>query len=300
MKILLKNSFLPNNVVILKILIFSLGYYYQAEILGQQVTWVVPHAFAYEHPQNVDIRLMSIFVEFYTTVLGFVNYRLYHNLNLIYPPALITNVASTMMRIGQDDDMNAKDKGSTGKVILKKRNYKLAIIPISYIYEIILYYNFYIEEEKVVDKLKKNLTGSNDNEIQQEMAKDRVAALNQSLARSVNSDEDKVEIDNIPMNCDGDMNKIAEATEEAKKELDDLNKLQGLFKGLKIFLNREVPRESLVFMIRAFGGQVSWDATVSPGATYNEDDSKITHQICDRPRETLRMMHIGKYLLSSS
>ena len=88
--------------------------------------------------------------------------------------------------------------------------------------------------------------------------------------------------------------------EEAKKELDDLNKLQGLFKGLKIFLNREVPRESLVFMIRAFGGQVSWDATVSPGATYNEDDSKITHQICDRPRETLRMMHIGKYRLSSS
>ena len=67
---------------------------------------------------------MSIFVEFYTTVLGFVNYRLYHNLNLIYPPALITNVASTMMRIGQDDDMNAKDKGSTGKVILNKRNYR--------------------------------------------------------------------------------------------------------------------------------------------------------------------------------
>ena len=132
MKILLKNSFLPNNVVILKILIFSLGYYYQAEILGQQVTWVVPHAFAYEHPQNVDIRLMSIFVEFYTTVLGFVNYRLYHNLNLIYPPALITNVASTMMRIGQDDDMNAKDKGSTGKVILNKRNTEGVILPNSY------------------------------------------------------------------------------------------------------------------------------------------------------------------------
>ena len=99
--------------------------------MGQQVTWVVPHAFAYEHPQNVDIRLMSIFVEFYTTVLGFVNYRLYHNLNLIYPPALITNVASTMMRIGQDDEINAKDKGSTGKVILKKRNYKLAICELS-------------------------------------------------------------------------------------------------------------------------------------------------------------------------
>ena len=31
---------------------------------------------------------MSIFVEFYTTMLGFVNFRLYHNLNLQYPPAL--------------------------------------------------------------------------------------------------------------------------------------------------------------------------------------------------------------------
>ena len=63
---------------------------------------------------------MSIFVEFYTTVLGFVNYRLYHNLNLIYPPALITNVASTMMKIGQDEDINAKDEISTGKGILKE------------------------------------------------------------------------------------------------------------------------------------------------------------------------------------
>ena len=31
---------------------------------------------------------MAIFVEFYTTMLGFVNFRLYHNLNLQYPPAL--------------------------------------------------------------------------------------------------------------------------------------------------------------------------------------------------------------------
>ena len=84
------------------------GYYYQAEILGQEVTWVVPHTFAYEHPQNVDLRLMSIFVEFYTTMLGFVNFRLYHNLNLIYPPALITSVASSMLKFGRDD----KGKGT--------------------------------------------------------------------------------------------------------------------------------------------------------------------------------------------
>ena len=132
-------------------------------------------------------------------------------------------------------------------------------------------------------------------EVEDESSKDRVAALNQSLARSVvTGDEDKIELDNIPMTGDGDSNKIAEANEEAKKEIESIKKLQNLFKNTKIFLNREVPRESLVFMIRAFGGQVSWDSNVAPGATFDEDDVKITHQICDRPRDTVKMQHIGK------
>ncbi|RZC35883.1 Pescadillo N domain containing protein [Asbolus verrucosus] len=35
---------------------------------------------------EVDFKLMSIFVEFYTVMLGFINFRLYHSLNLYYPP----------------------------------------------------------------------------------------------------------------------------------------------------------------------------------------------------------------------
>merc|ERR1712228_899651 len=45
----------------------------------------------------------------------------------------------------------------------------------------------------------------------------------------------------------------------------------------------EVPREPLVFMLRAVGGEVSWDATVAPGATFASTDSTVTHQISDRP-----------------
>lgn len=41
-----------------------------------------------------------------------------------------------------------------------------------------------------------------------------------------------------------------ELVERAKQERDKLNKFQNLFKGLKFFLNREVPREMLVFVIR--------------------------------------------------
>lgn len=31
---------------------------------------------------------MATFADFYSTALGFVNFRLYHNLNLYYPPRL--------------------------------------------------------------------------------------------------------------------------------------------------------------------------------------------------------------------
>ena len=137
---------------------------------------------------------------------------------------------------------------------------------------------------------------------QEEMSKDRVAALNQSLARSIiTSDDDKFEIDDIPMTADskltdGSSKDVTDPTQDAKKEMEEIKKLQNLFKNAKIFLNREVPREPLVFMIRAFGGQVSWDSTVSPGTTFDQDDNKVTHQICDRPRESMQMQHIGKKL----
>ena len=48
---------------------------------------------------------------------------------------------------------------------------------------------------------------------------------------------------------------------------------------IRFFLGREIPRESLVFMIRAFGGEASWDETCAPGATFKEDESQITHQV---------------------
>jgi len=89
--------------------------------------------------------------------------------------------------------------------------------------------------------------------------------------------EDEVEIDNF--NTDDSPEKI----EEARKEADKIRKLKTIFKGLKFFLNREVPREPLVFIIRCFGGEVSWDKTLFVGSTFDENDESITHQIVDRP-----------------
>ncbi len=43
-----------------------------------------------------------------------------------------------------------------------------------------------------------------------------------------------------------------------------------------------------MFLVRAFGGEVSWDSTAAAaGATFGEDDVSVTHQICDRPKAAL-------------
>lgn len=64
------------------------GIYYQAEIKGQTVTWIVPYQFVQTVPTDVDFRVMLTFLEFYTTLMGFVNFRLYSEINQTYPPQL--------------------------------------------------------------------------------------------------------------------------------------------------------------------------------------------------------------------
>lgn len=192
------------------------GYYFQAEIKGQTVTWIIPHNFGFAQPAQVDMRLMSIFVEFYTTVLGFVNFRLYNSINLTYPPKLAT------VTEGGEEDME-----------------------------------------------------------------DRVAALNQSLFKTVVEEEEQ-ELESIAV---GD----EEKQKEAEKERDAREKQANLFQGLRFFLGREIPREPLVFMIRAVGGEVSWDSSVAAGATYASTDSRITHQLVDREPGTLGEVVLGRF-----
>jgi len=190
------------------------GYYFQADIKGQTVTWIVPHSFCHQNPASVDMKLMSIFVEFYTTMLGFVNFRLYNSLNLTYPPKL------------PGLDSSEKD------------------------------------------------------------GQDGVFALNQSLHRTVLPDE-VPELDHIPISDDND------AIEAARVEAEAVEAQTKLFSGLKFFLGREVPREPLVFMIRSMGGEVSWCSTAAPGATYAEEDDRVTHQISDR--ETIPNKKLGRF-----
>ena len=70
------------------------GIYYQAEMPdGTCVNWIVPHKFPQAIPSDVDFRVMNTFLEFYITLLGFVNCRLFKGLHLVYPPKAVGGVS---------------------------------------------------------------------------------------------------------------------------------------------------------------------------------------------------------------
>jgi len=77
------------------------GYYFQADIKGQKVTWIMPHKLAYQTPDDVDFRIMSTFVEFYSIMLGFVNYKSYQDIGLIYPPKVNIKKIQIIWLIGK-------------------------------------------------------------------------------------------------------------------------------------------------------------------------------------------------------
>ncbi|KAL4636112.1 hypothetical protein GN956_G13247 [Arapaima gigas] len=188
-----------------KVFLSIKGIYYQADILGQAVTWLVPYQFSHNHPADVDYRVMATFTEFYTTLLGFINFRLYQSLNLVYPPKVKPARAVISSCPSRVCDLRLK-----------------ALLC------------FFLQED--------------------------VEAL--------------------------------EAREKQQKELDAHKKL---FEGLKFFLNREVPREPLAFVLRCFGGQVSWDQSLCMGSTYSVTDETITHQIVDRPNVDKK--YINRYYI---
>ncbi|XP_005804075.1 pescadillo homolog [Xiphophorus maculatus] len=211
-----------------KVFLSIKGIYYQAEVMGQLITWLVPYQFSHDHPTDVDYRVMATFTELYTTLLGFVNFRLYQSLNLVYPPKLDSKAESELKEDDEED--------------------------------------YAMNSESYTEKL---------------------SALSSSLARVVSSvEEEDAKLDEFPDEGE-DMEKM-EAREKEQKQLETQKKI---FEGLKFFINREVPRESLAFVIRCFGGQVSWDKSVCIGSTYDVTDETITHQIVDRPNVDKQYMN---------
>ncbi|PYI22228.1 hypothetical protein BO99DRAFT_479770 [Aspergillus violaceofuscus CBS 115571] len=224
------------------------GIYYQATIQGQDIMWLVPYRFVQRVNGDVDYRIMATFVEFYTTLLGFVNYRLYSTLGLRYPPKFDT----------RSDENGAELAAFT----LEGRS---------------------VGAPKAIEASKQVGKSSN-----QEVSGD-VQAKVDKVIKSAGLDQTTEE-------------QPAEATEEATDAIDkfepaapeadtlpqpDLSgeEAGSLFAPFVFYISREAPKAPLEFILRSFGcTRIGWDAVLGDGAfTHDETDTRITHQIVDRP-----------------
>lgn len=198
------------------------GIYFQAEVQGQKITWVTPHALQQVLTDDVDFKVLLTFLEFYEVLLTHVNYKLYHSINVKYPP------------------------------ILDPRLEALAA------------------DLYVLSRLVSRKSGASSDMVQPDQTALESQVTLAQLQHQLVSGEP------------GTLMQLVQETEEVDDEDDETKEYKSLFKGMKFFLSREVPREAVLFVISSFGGMVSWEGSEAP---FDETDQSITHQIVDRPTQ---------------
>lgn len=223
------------------------GIYYSATIQGQDILWLVPYKFVQRTGADVDLKIMSTFVDFYTTLLGFVNFRLYTSIGLVYPPKL---------------DVESEEQGAELSAFQLEGQNGQAPRQI---------------EGAVSDETRKKAQAE----------ADRILALpsNDDQADGEGEEDTRQEEQSSgALDQFAPIDETADALLQPSATADSATAGQ-LFEPFTFYLSRETPRHPLEFILRAFGcKRIGWDSlTDEPGSYCKEDDTRITHQIVDRP-----------------
>ena len=225
------------------------GIYYQATIQGQDIMWLVPYRFVQRVNGDVDYRIMATFVDFYTTLLGFVNFRLYSSIGLRYPPKFDT----------RSDENGAELAAFT----LEGRNVA--------------------EAPKAIESKSQKSTSN------KEVSKAVQAKVDKVIkSAGLDQTEDDQQMDTTEENTEA-IDRFEPAAPEADTlPQPDMsgNEAGALFSPFVFYISREAPKAPIEFILRSFGcTRIGWDAVSGDGAfTHDETDPRITHQIVDRPQ----------------
>ncbi|WPG97244.1 Hypothetical protein R9X50_00001600 [Acrodontium crateriforme] len=237
------------------------GIYYQATIQGQDILWLVPYRFV-QRTAEVDFRIMGTFVEFYTTLLGFVNFRLYTSIGLVYPPRfdLKSDEQGAELAAFQLEGKSAAENGENDD------NEEMADAETN---------------EKAQAEADK-LTALADEDI--ESSANTQQLLDSQLETEIDSADAEAAAGVSTLDKFSSIDPTADSLLQPSP-LADAQVASKLFEPFTFFLSREAPRHPLEFLLKAFGcKRVGWDMSLGePGAYCAEDDSRITHQIVDRP-----------------
>ncbi|KGG51375.1 Pescadillo-like protein [Mitosporidium daphniae] len=109
-----------------KVFISIKGTYLQAEIHGETITWVVPHAFTLEIPRDVDIKVMATFLELYHSFVSFVNFKLLKEIGWGYPTTIADEDCDSNSSTGFLSISNPHAKGSIAETNFPAMSPKLS------------------------------------------------------------------------------------------------------------------------------------------------------------------------------
>lgn len=234
------------------------GIYYQANVQGEDILWVVPYKFNQRVVGDIDFRIMGTFIEFYMTLLGFVNFRLYTSMGLKYPPKFDQSKDEQAGELGAFtlEGLNLVSGEEQPKLLTNGATSEHGPDP-----------KVQAEVDKLVRQLKE---GESNGE----------AEIANGQAADEGAEDEEVPTDAIdkfePAAPGGDI-----LPQPSYSGTDPGT----LFSKCTFYLSRESPRQPLEFILRAFGcKRIGWDTVLGEGAFTNDElDPTITHQIVDRP-----------------
>ncbi|GAA5887684.1 hypothetical protein JCM16303_003725 [Sporobolomyces ruberrimus] len=245
-----------------KVFLSIKGIYFQAEVQGQTITWLVPYMFTQNIPSDLDYRIMLTFLELYQTLLGFVFYKLFTDNNLVYPPKLDDALDENGAGIGA---LLLEEAGATGLVVDRREEEAAAEGETKEKKRV-----YAKDVRKQIHEIQQGDSSAGGNE-------DEVDSAAATFAGA--QDDANLELDIFPTPSGADESDPTTTVVQPSS----LSASTDLFAPYFFFISREVTRPTLEFVIRSFGGRVGWDAVLGAGSPYKEDDPRITHHILDRP-----------------
>ncbi|KAI0053307.1 hypothetical protein FA95DRAFT_1674340 [Auriscalpium vulgare] len=239
-----------------KVFLSIKGVYYQAEVMDQTVTWLVPYQFTQNIPADVDVRVMLTFLELYQTLLGFVFFKLYTDAGLVYPPPLDAKKEEAAAGVGAYDLQESSREPVAAAT-----------------------------KSTAVEVDGKKVSGKN--------VRQAIKAL-AATASSDPDDTNMVVDDETTQPQDAEEDFIPQPSTSHPEEAASLPTLRTLsslpqstsstlLSSFVFFLSRETSRPIFEFLVRSFGGRIGWPASSGGGSPFEEDDESITHVIIDRP-----------------
>ncbi|CAK9439635.1 uncharacterized protein LODBEIA_P37350 [Lodderomyces beijingensis] len=265
-------AYVSKERLLKKMFVSIKGVYYQATVKGQEVRWLIPYKFPTNIPTDVDFRIMLTFLEFYSTLLNFVLYKLYNEAGLVYPPRV--------------DIKKLKGAGGLSSYVLQSKDSK--DVPL-------------LQQKAETEAQAQAQAQAEDSKGKQLSA----AEIEKALEADHEEEEEEAEANAIEEPAQTTVEEVeldefqSGSTKSGTDTLIQPSRFSSptsqLFSKFIFYIGREVPIDILEFVILACGGKVISeisldDLKINDAKLYNSlDMDSITHQISDRNKLTHKL-----------